>query len=108
MNDLFDWAKARTTDPETSRLAAKALSDEKLSALHALIILALLHRPLTTTEIGQKTHTDRDTISPRMPALVEGGWVVDSGERRVPPGKRRSSIVWRLTPKGYDISVRLR
>jgi DNA-binding MarR family transcriptional regulator len=107
MDDLFDWAKARTSDPDTSHGAAASLTEGKLSRLHARIILCLLRADLTTTEIGQNTQTDRDTISPRMPTLVAGGWVEDSGDRRVPIGKRRPSIVWALTPKGREITVTL-
>lgn len=94
--DLFAWA--RRTDPETAHAAAAALTTEALARLQRLVCDALAEHPegLTTTEIAAIGGLPRDSISPRMRTLTEGGLVADSGARRVPAGKRRSSIVWKL------------
>ncbi len=93
------FARARTHDPDTSKAAAASLSADALSRLHE-IVLTHLERAgeagMTTREISAATEIDRDSLSPRMPKLVELGRVYDSGERRAQPGKSRTCIVWKL------------
>jgi Helix-turn-helix domain len=96
--DLFAWA--RNSDPDTAHAAADALSgSEALARLQKRVCTTLAAHPegLTTTEIARLVGLPRDSISPRMKTLAEGQFVEDSGERRVPVGKTRSSIVWRLS-----------
>jgi DNA-binding transcriptional ArsR family regulator len=94
--DLFAWA--RRTDPHTAHDAASSLTSETLAHLQKLVCERLAAHPegLTTTEIAEEVGLPRDSISPRMKKLTEVQLVVDSGERRVPAGKTRRSIVWRL------------
>jgi DNA-binding transcriptional ArsR family regulator len=95
---LAPVAYARRTDPDTAHAAAASLRDsEALARLNLMVCDILADHPkgLTTVEIARKGRLGRDSVSPRMPALVEAGLVEDSGQRRVPAGKRRSSIVWR-------------
>lgn len=96
--DLFAWA--RTHDPDTSHAAAASLSSETLARLQRLVCDALAVHPegLTTTEIAELGGLPRDSISPRMKLLSERRFVADSGLRRVPAGKTRRAIVWKLTP----------
>lgn len=95
---------ARNTDPQTSHDAANALSEDTLTRLQSAVVAALAAHPhgLTTVEIAAVTGIERDTISPRMPKLVELGIVIDSGQRRVPRGKTRAGIVWKHRPPPVD------
>ena len=99
-DDLFAWA--RRNDPDTAHAAARSLSSETLARLQRLVCDTLAVHPegLTTTEIAQLGGLPRDSISPRMKPLTEGGLVADSGERRAPAGKTRRQIVWTLTTTG--------
>jgi hypothetical protein len=94
--DLFAWA--RRTDPATAHAAAASLSHDDLARLQKLVCDALAAHPegLTTTEIAVIGGLPRDSISPRIKGLMEKRLVVDSGEQRVPVGKTRRSIVWKL------------
>lgn len=106
-----DWPKhpsslvalARATDPATSHGAAEAATGE-LADLHGRIVRAIATNAeacrdpragLTTTEIAEALSKPRDSISPRMAALVKARIIEDSGERRIPRGHTRPSIVWR-------------
>jgi DNA-binding MarR family transcriptional regulator len=93
--DLFDPRNHyRRTDPETSREAAESLD---LPALEKVVLDAIKkHGPSTTTEIAEATGLDLVSVSPRPARLCAKGLVRDSGEKRVPPGKTRRSIVWEL------------
>ena len=95
-DDLFAWA--RNNDPETARAAAASLSSEALARLQKLVCDTLAVHPegLTTTEIAVENGLPRDSISPRMKTLIASNRVVNSGQTRVPAGKRRRSIVWKL------------
>lgn len=97
---LFDPAEnpalARRTDPATSHAAAAGVTP-MLGQLQQQVLDALKAAPggLTTYEIGEITGIERDTVSPRLPGLVKAGLVIDSGETRIPAGRKRAGIVWR-------------
>ena len=81
-------ARARATDPETSKLAARILKPQPIEAivLHYLKVCG----PSTTAEISEGTGVALITVSPRMKPLEERGLVVRTAERRA------KKIVWRL------------
>ncbi len=86
------FARARTTDPDTSHDAADAANASGLTGRHTAAItasLALLG-PQTSKEIGSDTGLGQVPVARRMRELVDAGVVEDSGERR------ERSIVWRL------------
>lgn len=93
--DLFEAARARNRDQETSRLAAESLDENTLSLLRADIMAALRSAPngLTTSEIADRLGRPRDSISPRMKALVAGGLISNTFTRRAGPSGR-GQIVW--------------
>lgn len=100
--DLFDPAAnpalARHDNPRTSRDAAASLTPDKLTDLQRTVLRVLKAAPdgLTTFEIGEACGIERDTISPRIRPLVLAGLVQDSGHTRIPEGRTRKAIVWRI------------
>jgi DNA-binding MarR family transcriptional regulator len=100
--DLFDPADnaalTRHDNPRTSVDAAASLTPDKLTDLQQIVLCALKAAPdgLTTFEIGEAAGIERDTISPRIKPLVTAGLVQNSGRTRIPPGRTRKAIVWRI------------
>ena len=93
----------RNTDPSTSRNAAEALTEARLSHLQHLVVGALSqYGPCTTSELSDRLNIPRDTLSPRFPKLRALGAVEDSGVRRVPLGLNRAQIVWKLGGSSND------
>ena len=96
------FAKARTTDPDTSKAAAAGLGEKQLNRLCGVVLGYLRERGDvggTTVEISLATGIERDSLTPRMPDLVKAGLVVDSGERRVSAGRTRACIVWKAVSR---------
>jgi DNA-binding MarR family transcriptional regulator len=95
---LFDqpapeFARARRTDPKTSKAAARTVP---VVDLEARVLAALRSNGgMTTRELAALLNVELVSVSPRMRPLVEKGLVVDSGERRSGPGRRSKAIVWR-------------
>ncbi len=97
--ELFtDGPGAPHSGSETSKEAAEAIQPD-LPRLEMLVWWALRARPRTDSEIQAVTGLSGDTERPRRLKLVEKGLVEDSGERRVPEGKRQRAIVWRLVER---------
>jgi DNA-binding Lrp family transcriptional regulator len=90
-DDLPTIGLARASDPSTSKTAAfKA----ERTTLAARTLCALRDfGPMTTSEIAHQLGCDRDSISPRMTKLVDGGWVENTGR------ERNGRIVW--AAKGF-------
>lgn len=90
---LFDQpaeAYARRSDPDTAHAAAAAVD---ASALERLVVTALGQVVnATTKELATSLGRPRDSLSPRMPALVRKGLV------RATPIRRDGCIVWERTP----------
>ena len=99
--DLFDSAYARRADPETSQDAADSLSDDRLSELAQAALDGILAHPegITAQDLARETGYDHNTISPRLRPLANRWLIHDSGERRIPVGKHRPTIVWKIGPK---------
>lgn len=92
--DLF-----RTGDPETSEIAAKSLTEEKIrTSQHEVWSLLRECGPMTDGEIAEAAERAGVSQSPsglrtRRAELVRKMLVADSGERKVLPSGRQS-IVW--------------
>lgn len=96
---MSDEAYARRDDPQTSHDAAASLTPEALGFLQrgVLNVLKLVWpRGLTTFEIAEAMEVDRDSISPRMASLEAAKLVCNTGEKRIPEGRTRAAIVWRV------------
>jgi hypothetical protein len=85
--------RARREDPATSKAAAATAPAADLSE-RILRALRLSKAGMTTRELAWLLKADLVSVSPRMRPLVEGGKVLDSGEKRV-GDNGRASIVWR-------------
>lgn len=98
---LFEWgeARARTTDPETSHDAAEDLEGSKAARLELIVFEAVKNSGcgLTNHEIVEKTGLNWNTCTPRIRPLVRKGLIVDSGETRPGPFRKRC-IVWKVSP----------
>lgn len=96
---LFEHAptehgRARHADPPTAKAAAKSVD---VADLERRVIEALRRfrwAGMTTHELAIYLNVDLVSVSPRMRPLVNKGFVIDSGERRVGESGR-SSIVWK-------------
>lgn len=96
----FSTGSARTTDPETSKVAAKikrvplrdqiiqALSENEAAYLFSAVTPEL---GLTGTELASALAAKLNSITPRFAELVKAGKIQDSGRRR------DGQIVWTLT-----------
>jgi hypothetical protein len=99
-DDLFSHrgpSPARNTDPSTSHEAIDAPTISKLEQLY----LDALRGPnvvLSTTEIARVYDMDRDSFSPRSPALLKKGLIERCGKREVlnSAGHLRTMIAFRL------------
>jgi DNA-binding MarR family transcriptional regulator len=83
----------RTTDPETSKEAARSIDPSKLERK---ILDVLQGRPggLTTREMAANLGIDWGSITPRLKPMVAKGLVVTTDEKRRGNSGRRS-IVWK-------------
>jgi hypothetical protein len=88
-----ETARARRSDPDTSRAAAArtpvaALEDRVLRALR------VSKEGMTTHELAWLLKLELVSVSPRMRPLAQKNLVRDTGERRA-SDNGRSSIVWK-------------
>jgi DNA-binding transcriptional ArsR family regulator len=99
--DLFAWAAWRKTDPETSREAAESLSTDTLTKLQRIAYFAIKDAEdgLTAHDLARVTGLEHETIGPRLRPLARVGLIHESDERRVPLGRKRAGIVWKVGPK---------
>jgi hypothetical protein len=99
---LFDYAKSRWNDPDTSREAARSIDPESLSMMQERIVVCFkFHGPEMSDEKLVELyhgHWDEGTdqgIRSRRGELVRKGRVFDTGKRTVTK-YGRSAVVWRL------------
>lgn len=91
--------------PETSRWAAGLAVPVQGSARHhivgALSHVAELSRPgYTDEQLERRLGSSHQTVSSARNWLVEAGWVVDSGHRRLTRSGRKA-VVWTLSEAGW-------
>ncbi len=105
--DLFDSAYARRTDPDTSQDAADAMTDDRLTELAQAALDGIRAHPegITAQDLARLTGYDHNTISPRLRPLANKGLIHDSGERRIPLGKTRATIVWKIGPSAAWVAA---
>ena len=104
---LITPALARQNDPDTSHAAARSLDGKPVARMAQLVYRAIKAsgaNGATGWEMAASTGLERDSITPRIPRLVELGLVVDSGARRAVRGKR-SETVWAATEKDPGFSA---
>lgn len=105
MDDDQERGAARGSDPETSHDAADSLRPARLYVIIAETLVKA-RTGLTTHEIADDCGIGYQTITPRIVAMVDKGWVYDTGERRTwrggpgSPSTNRLSIVWQLARLG--------
>lgn len=96
---LFDIPAKRATgasrrsDPPTAKAAAQSVPVADLSD-RIMRALRITKEGRTTIELAWLLQVGRDSVSPRMKALVTKGLVVDSGETRKSENGR-AAIVWK-------------
>lgn len=84
----------------TQRVAA--IEAYTITGKARLAVLAAIGRSfsgMTDEEIQTTLDMNPSTERPRRVELVEGGWVEDSGDKRL-TRSRRKSVVWALTSEG--------
>lgn len=94
-------AKARKTDPATSKVAATDINvGGKVNKREEQVLRCLAeHGALNWDGIAMKTGLRPGTVSPRFKPLREKGLIYDTGETA--PGVSGSpQILWDLTPQG--------
>lgn len=89
---LPEQARARATDPETSKEAAK--TPNLLTKKVYQVLKNAGNSGLAEFEVSECLGKERTSISPRFAVLRKHGWVFDSGVRRRNPDTNRSCIVW--------------
>lgn len=92
---LADTPVARRTDPDTSKLAAIAITESGDRAAQQKHILALVESSpgLTSAELAHKFHLDRYIPARRLPELRKAGLVVN-GEKRICRRTRSKAMTW--------------
>lgn len=90
---LFDYARSRSSDPHTSRLAAASVNTTRLEQM--VVDAIAEHGPMTSFQLAGVLDLSLVTVSPRLRPLADKGYVKDSGERRINESGRKS-IVWEL------------
>ena len=88
---------ARSTDPDTAKLAALKRLPLKGSQRREILELHVrYHRGLTDSELKELTDMVHDSLTTRRSELVRGGWLEDSGMVRVNE-HGIDCVVWRLS-----------
>ena len=104
--DLFGPG-ARTTDPETSHLAAgKSPSLRASDRRKALLVHAAHPSGLTDFELGRLMQRQQTSAGKRRGELRDGGLIEQTDLRRPAPSGS-SAIVWRITDAGAAMANRM-
>ncbi len=99
-------AKARHTDPDTSRQAARRFDRSGKGFSQRLRILAYLklHEGATAGEIAAALGIERHAPSRRLPELETKGFV-RKGDARKCSALGSACVTWFVTPRGYDLEA---
>lgn len=91
------YAMARTSDPETSMMAAEqALVRAGTNRARALNLLRQFPEGLTDFELADLTGLQQTSVGKRRGELRDAGLVYDTGRRRPAPSGS-AAIVWAAT-----------
>ena len=86
------------TQIEAGHLAGYVLRGVRLAIVDELVAESYRHRPgLTTQDLERRLNKPHTTTSSACNGLLNSGWIMDSGQRKLTPSKRQA-IVWTLTP----------
>jgi hypothetical protein len=101
-------ATARSTDPETSYIAARVAGEPvKLYRAHRAVLKALVdagQKGLTDFELAEITGRKQTSFGVRRGELKAVGLVVDSGDRRL-SDTATPAIVWIVTELGLEVAA---
>jgi hypothetical protein len=98
MSDIFDEVpppRARSTDPETSHMAAASINAPPLD--RRLYNVLLLLQDATTHELSAASGVPLVSVSPRMKPMEKLGLVRRTKDRRR-GASGKASIVWEAIP----------
>lgn len=101
MSDPFEPnTRARSSDPDTSHLAAESVA-YKMTALR-IEVLQLFVREIQMTDLTLQAlcRDHRSTYRTRRSELAQMGYVADTGIRILQAGSKR--IIWRITTRGIE------
>ena len=99
MADTFDDSLespiARTSDPESSHLAASAItkSGKRKRQVIRVLDLVMMYPCKTSLELSLLGELDRYVIARRLPEL-ERGFLVRKGEQRTCSAGKRMAVTW--------------
>lgn len=92
-------ATARRTDPDTSHAAARAFTEERLTAIQRDVLAFFRAKQRATDEDVEDAlkskHPAFSTLRKRRTDLVERGFLRDSGDRKINRNNRKM-IIWEL------------
>lgn len=93
--DFDDYLRARRSDPDTSKAAAKSVN---VTALEARVLDCLtVHGPKTINEVADILSMSLVTASPRFRPLAAKGKIRDTGRRQIGENGR-GRIIWEAVP----------
>lgn len=102
--DLFEYAKARRSDPDTSHRAAMGNRDKDLRR----VLDAHYRNPqgLNDFELARLVDRKQTSAGKRRGELRDQGLIEQSAERR-PSDTGSPAIVWKITAKGIETAREL-
>lgn len=93
------WAEGSETSRQAAFLAAPLQATVRYEILALMVnVPPLAHPGYTDRQLEARLHGSHQTVSSARNWLCKGGWLEDSGLRRVTNG--RPAVVWQLTPAG--------
>jgi len=102
---LVDVGRARSTDPSTSAMAARAQTTDKVRTEHRVVLELLQWESLTDFELAKRASqalgrpVKQTSIGVRRGELVRLGLVADSG-RKGTSDTGSACIIWQITRAG--------
>lgn len=103
---LFDHPAVRSTDPDTSHVAAQAALSRKATDQRLVLSIHFEHpEGLTDFELADIAGRAQTSLGVRRGELRDAGLVENSGTKRPAPSGS-PSIVWRLTEAGLRAAGR--
>lgn len=102
---LVDVGRARSTDPSTSAMAARAQTTDKVRTEHRVVLELLQWESLTDFELAKRASqalgrpVKQTSIGVRRGELVRLGLVADSG-RKGKSDTGTACIIWQITSAG--------
>lgn len=102
---LTDHEMARTTDPETSHIAARKNRVTRKNQRGRILMAHFEEGPMTDEECQTKLGIRMNSMT-RRTELFQAGFLENSGTRRR-TSTGSEAIVWKITPEGEALARRL-